>query len=184
MDGVLAMDGQGPAGGNPFKANILLASAHPVALDYAFCKLAGISPETVSVLKHCKPLRFGPSSYDQIDFRSSINTPKSLSGFSLPPKPISDSLPQFFINFLKTFVWAGPSLKDLHCIECQRCKKICPADAIQLNPKATFDKEKCISCFCCMEVCPVDAIEMKASPLLAIALKLRDWKKRSKGKRK
>ena len=64
------------------------------------------------------------------------------------------------------------------CVKCGRCKNICPAKAIEVQENgASFDREKCISCFCCMEVCPVEAIEMKASPLMAIILKLRNVKR-------
>ncbi len=182
MDGIVAMDGQGPAGGNQFHAGILLASPNPVALDYAFCKLVNIAPETVSILKHCKSLNFGPSNFNEIKILQN-HWPSIPTGFVLPPKPISEKLPDILIELVKKILWAGPALKEYSCIECGRCLKICPADAIKLSPQACFDKAKCISCFCCMEVCPVDAIKMKTSPLLSIALKLREWKKRNREKR-
>ena len=44
MDGIVAMDGNGPSGGDPFPGKVLLASADPVAEDVVAMSLAGWEP--------------------------------------------------------------------------------------------------------------------------------------------
>ena len=39
MDGIVAMEGNGPGSGDPFPINAILVSTDPVALDAVFCKL-------------------------------------------------------------------------------------------------------------------------------------------------
>ncbi|QXM06554.1 4Fe-4S binding protein [Crassaminicella indica] len=46
------------------------------------------------------------------------------------------------------------------CISCERCKNICPVDAIGGEIKEGFviDQEKCIQCGQCKTVCHFNAI--------------------------
>jgi len=46
------------------------------------------------------------------------------------------------------------------CIACGRCAEICPADAIIVEKKASFDHQKCIGCAECITTCPVGAIQI------------------------
>ena len=47
MDGIVAMEGNGPTSGDPVQMNVLLASTDPVALDTVFCHLIDLKPELV-----------------------------------------------------------------------------------------------------------------------------------------
>jgi len=47
MDGIVAMEGNGPASGNPTSMNVVLISADPVALDATFCRLVDLDPSAV-----------------------------------------------------------------------------------------------------------------------------------------
>lgn len=44
------------------------------------------------------------------------------------------------------------------CTECGICKKECPYEAIQLNPKPIFNMNKCYGCWSCFNHCPNKAI--------------------------
>ena len=50
LDGIDAMEGEGPRRGTPRRAEVLLASRDPVALDRVAVEIAGIDPDRVSVL--------------------------------------------------------------------------------------------------------------------------------------
>jgi len=177
MDGVEGMDGQGPAGGRVVKPGKLLASSHPVSLDFIFCEIAGIASSTVSFLNRCQAIGYGPNGLNDIEIIGSSN---SIRDFDVPPTPISDKIPDFVINILRKVIWAGPNLEG-KCLKCGRCVRVCPVEAIDLKTgRAVFDRDKCVSCFCCMEVCPEDIIEMKLSPLLKIGHKMRKLKKNMK----
>ncbi len=46
------------------------------------------------------------------------------------------------------------------CIGCEKCVKVCPTAALDMEGKmAVLNEELCISCSICVSVCPVDAIE-------------------------
>lgn len=47
MDGIVAMEGNGPGSGDPIPMNVLLFSEDPVALDTVFCHLVYLNPEMV-----------------------------------------------------------------------------------------------------------------------------------------
>lgn len=177
MDGIEAMDLQGPASGRVKKNNVLIASESPVAVDMGFCKVVGLKPQAVPIMRYCKKIGWGPASLDDVEF---VGTPMEeclVKGYIVPPAPPIYLVPDFILELIKKMIWTGPALKSGKCAKCGRCKNICPAKAIEVGEKpASFDRTKCISCFCCMEVCPVEAIEMKASPLMKIILKLRNVK--------
>ncbi len=44
------------------------------------------------------------------------------------------------------------------CVECGICKKVCPYDAVELNPKPIFDHKKCHGCWACYNHCSKKAI--------------------------
>ena len=178
MDGIEAMDLQGPASGRVKKNNILIASESPVAVDMGFCKIVGLNPKSVPIMKYCKSIGWGPASFDDVEFIGTEPQKCIVKGYVVPPAPPVYLIPDFVLDLIRKMIWTGPNLKENKCVKCGRCKNICPAKAIEITEKgASFDRNKCISCFCCMEVCPVEAIEMKASPLMAIILKLRNVKR-------
>lgn len=48
-------------------------------------------------------------------------------------------------------------IKTTICIQCGKCARECPEQAISQNAKGTYtiDKKKCIACGKCVEVCPM-----------------------------
>ena len=47
MDGIVAMEGNGPGSGDPTPMNVLLFSADPVALDATYCRMVHLEPWSV-----------------------------------------------------------------------------------------------------------------------------------------
>lgn len=52
MDGIMAMEGNGPQSGTPIKMNVILMGKDPIALDTVFCGLIGLNPELVPTNKY------------------------------------------------------------------------------------------------------------------------------------
>ena len=50
MDGIVAMEGNGPRNGNPVPMNVLLMSDDPVALDTVFCRLVDLNPSIIPTI--------------------------------------------------------------------------------------------------------------------------------------
>lgn len=54
---------------------------------------------------------------------------------------------------------SGIQVLEHKCVGCEKCKKTCPYDAIDMVDKlAVIDTDKCTLCGACVEACPFDAI--------------------------
>lgn len=49
------------------------------------------------------------------------------------------------------------SAKPKVCVQCGKCARECPTEAITQNPKGVYmiDKKKCVGCGRCRQVCPM-----------------------------
>jgi uncharacterized protein (DUF362 family) len=67
MDGIYAMEGNGPRGGTSRKMNIILLSSDPVALDATVCRLIKVNPECVPTVKYGMQAGMGTFLKDEIE---------------------------------------------------------------------------------------------------------------------
>ncbi len=169
VDGILAMEGDGPAGGSPRELGLLLGGEDPYAIDLAVCRLMGLEPQKVPYLAAAmergacgreldERLLWGqpdaaapvedyrlPESYTSIDFTTRA------------PRAIRWILPG-----MERWVAPKPKINRARCIGCGKCAEICPGHTIRIQErKARIDPAHCIRCFCCHEMCPVKAIDVK-----------------------
>ena len=72
MDGIMAMEGNGPRGGKPRRMNILLFSADPIALDATVCRLLGLDPEYVPTIAAGAEAGYGTHAESGIELRGTI----------------------------------------------------------------------------------------------------------------
>ena len=58
----------------------------------------------------------------------------------------------------------GDKPAPFNCIQCGKCAKNCPEQAITQNAKGVYmiDKKKCVACGKCAEVCPMKVIVIPA----------------------
>ncbi len=168
MDGILAMEGNGPRSGNPIKMNVILVSDDPVALDSVFCKLIDIDHELIPTITYGKEYNLG--TYDDIEIIGDsidelINKEFDIQRVELK-KEDNKMLP-----LLRKWLVRKPLLKKGKCIKCGICEESCPIEgkAVILSdskkglPK--FNYKKCVRCYCCQEMCPKKAIDVK-TPVL------------------
>ena len=155
MDGIVGMQGQGPGSGDPVKLDLVLASTDGVAMDIAVCKILGIEPVAIPVLKRAKVRGLWPQ---RIDYP--IHAPEDVAykGFRLP------NTADHLLTGQKT-PRKSPVITD-KCTACGECENICPKDAVRVQGRmAEVTYSKCIRCFCCHEVCPEDAIVLRSVKL-------------------
>jgi len=151
MDGITAMEGDGPMDGNPVDIGLLLASDDSVALDLSVCRILNIKPEIIPILEQAKIRNMYPEK---------INYPL------LKPKDVQ--FKDFKLPESGTILLTGrkepsryPHMND-RCIACGECVQVCPRKAIKLKEdRARVDYEKCIKCYCCHETCRYSAIELR-----------------------
>ena len=154
LDGVLALEGQGPGtSGVPRELGVLLAGRDPFALDRIVCRMVGLDPEQLPVLKAAREMGF-PAPEEEID-----GSLPEIRDFRLPSLTSLIYGPKFLHGFIRRQLLRRPVCDPALCRMCGECWKICPARAITPEAKPLrFDYDRCIRCFCCIEVCPFGAL--------------------------
>lgn len=150
MDGILGMQGQGPAGGDPVDIGISLASTDAVALDISVCRLINIEPTGIPILKRAKIRGLWP---DRIVYPLLKPEDNIINAFRLP------STAAHLQNGKRGRI-KSPIITE-KCTGCGECRKICPKHAISMvDDSANVNYSICIRCYCCHEICPVNAIRL------------------------
>lgn len=172
VDGVLAMEGDGPSGGNVRLLGLLLAGQDPYQMDLTLCHSMGLSPERVPFLQAAGARglcaeAFSPDWVQEghADPIENFLPPRSYEGrLDYTPK-----IPQIFSGLIPVFsrrMAPHPHIRRKKCIGCGKCAGLCPEKVITLqNKKARIASKNCIRCFCCHEICPVQAIDVRAMRL-------------------
>lgn len=154
LDGVLALEGQGPGlGGAPRELGVLLAGRDPFTVDRTVCRMISLDPEHLPVLKAAREMGF-PAQEAGIDGSLPV-----IRDFHLPRLTSLVYGPKFMHGFIRRQLLQRPVCDPTVCQMCGDCWKICPARAITPEEKPLrFDYDRCIRCYCCIEVCPFGAL--------------------------
>lgn len=158
-DGIVGMEGQGPASGTPVSLGFLAASKSPFALDRALCNLLKIDVRRVPYLVN-----------EQGKNYTCVGDTITVKSFEIPSGAhVLNMLPASVVKWLGGIVWVRPAFSEKACVRCGKCVKACPVHALTLTEKKhppVLKAKACISCCCCHEVCPKDAIRMTQSLVL------------------
>lgn len=168
IDGILAMEGDGPAtAGKTRQLNLLLASSDCVALDTVMAKIMGIGDDAVLTTKEAAVRRLGENDINKIKIEGEDIDKLSIRPFILPRSSVkATNLPPVIMKIFKSLIRYCPYALRLKCTYCGHCVKVCPQQCIQLKKKGiSINYRKCIACFCCQEACPAAAIGVKKSLL-------------------
>ncbi|MFI3212163.1 MAG: DUF362 domain-containing protein [Eubacteriales bacterium] len=181
LDGVLAMEGDGPAGGNPRKIGVMMASEDMVNMDLAIAYMMGLDPMRVPYLKAANRRGLGEKEINLADVIGEVSAFKVISDWKIPKSyqgsgdgftDFADHMPKFLrpvVRKIEDKIAPRPVIDSRLCIGCGKCAEICSKDAIVIkNKKAIIGKKKCIRCFCCHEMCPVKAIAVKKFKLFRL----------------
>jgi Uncharacterized conserved protein len=166
MDGIIGMEGPGPANGTLRQVGLILGSADGFGVDMAEALIMGYNPKDIPILESGRKQRLST-----FEFEYPLLDPKELIINDYRRIPISRKtlfnaliLPFFTRIFdrKKTHSRPAPRFDHDKCIKCLRCKEICPAKALNFEDgKIQINEDHCIRCYCCHEMCPADAIIVK-----------------------
>ena len=176
VDGIMAMEGDGPAGGVPRNAGLVLGSENPYDLDLFVSHLFSLPIARVPYLAAAVARGLCPAQVDLAWVQADAGTEQPLPHWLLPRGNGSVSfdanVPSFLrpaVHKMQAMMAPHPKIKTPQCIGCGKCAEICPGDTIVLkNNKARIVPKNCIRCFCCHEMCPVKAIDVKRFGMLQL----------------
>ncbi|MFH1087011.1 MAG: DUF362 domain-containing protein [Chloroflexota bacterium] len=172
MDGIMAMEGNGPRSGRLKQLSVLLLSCDPVALDATACRIIDLNPEIVPTFKPGERAGLGTYHVEDIELVGGNLGSFLAPDFEVnrtPPMPSSGGR---FRALIKNRITQRPAIDRKKCTCCGTCVRMCPVEpkavdwlkGDQSRPPA-HDYDRCIRCYCCQETCPEGAI-FTDSPLL------------------
>jgi len=167
MDGIMAMQGEGPTAGSAYQANKILVSEDPLALDVVAAKMLGIDVEDIPILKTARKRNLGESFLKNITLAGDYEQVPRLDSFKFPKrfrraKKSNSKAIVKVIDFFSTH----PKININKCKKCNMCVESCPVQAIDKETKK-IDYDVCIECMCCHELCMSKAVELKNSNKVA-----------------
>ena len=173
-DAIVGMEGNGPTQGTPRKIGAILASTSPHKLDLAASKLIGLSAQEIPTLIAARERGLIPDGVDNLNICGDLDSLviSDYKNIAVKSSLLFDSKSKLFGKIAKRALEAKPYVVKKECKSCQKCKQICPAQAITMvDGKPVIDRSKCIKCFCCQEFCPFGAMKVHRTLLAKMLTK-------------
>ena len=173
VDGIVAMEGNGPRNGDPRPMNVLLLSADPVALDVTVARMMALDPSLVGTITFGEAFGLGTAS--DIDWVGDPVEEFIAADFRVARSHASTTGSRHAGTLMRRLVIPKPTIVAERCTSCGTCVTVCPVDPKAVDWRSdedrashtppTHDYARCIRCYCCQEMCPEKAIEVRVPPL-------------------
>lgn len=165
VDGIVAMEGNGPTNGSPRKVGVLLCSENPFAADWIAHRILDMEGRVKMLDIAASRGLVDPENLPVIGERPED---VAVDDFVLPDSSIQVTSVLSNAKLLRVFK-PRPVIDKSVCIGCGECVRSCPKHTITLDKKthrAKIHPSPCIRCFCCQELCPHDAVRIHRNFLL------------------
>ncbi len=163
MDGIVAMEGAGPANGTPRPLGLILAGPDAVAVDAVAQAVIGLDPLRVWTTYHAHQRGLGTGDLNKIEVLGESLESVRVKDFRLPPAAgeLMGRVPAPLTRWATRHLQAQPVVVPRRCVGCGACVRACPTGAAQFRgKKAWIDRTTCIRCMCCHEACRYGAIDL------------------------
>jgi uncharacterized protein (DUF362 family)/NAD-dependent dihydropyrimidine dehydrogenase PreA subunit len=170
LDGITAMEGNGPRNGTPKKMDTIIMGKSLTAVDSTAVRLIGYDNVlSVPFLKVAHDVKWGAVLPEEIQVLGEKVVDMKCKDFKLSRNAkIVNFLTPSLNNFVASLTAPDPVLVDEKCIGCKKCDDVCPEKSkvisfVKQNGKLIpkWNYNNCIRCFCCQELCPRGAIVTK-----------------------
>ena len=121
MDGIIAMEGNGPRNGKPRKLSVLLFSSDPIAMDSIACKIIDLNPEFVPTSKPGEKAGLGTYHYENIELIGDNIEPFIDKDFEVIRKPPVSPAGGRIRTFVKNQICPRPVIDNSKCTNCGTC---------------------------------------------------------------
>lgn len=160
MDGIVGMEGNGPAHGTPIKTGVVMASYDCVALDMVASEFIGFDPMLIPTNKAALERKLGNPDIDIVG----VSLEDVKVKFKESAGGITTIAPAFITRRLGRFFTMRPYIDTAKCVLCGACVLNCSPHAIEeVDGRLKINNDKCIQCYCCRELCPHNAVEIQRS---------------------
>lgn len=166
VDGIVAMEGDGPSSGMIRKMGLVMAAVDAVAIDSCLAKIMGLAPLDVLVTKEAYGAKLGEADLSKIEISGDSIDTFIAKDFKLPQTTPLKYLPKGITERVASLIRFKPHIDGKACRRCNLCKLTCPVHCIEIEKEyCSIDYKKCVRCLCCHEVCPYRAIGIKRNIL-------------------
>lgn len=174
IDGIVAMEGNGPRNGTPKKMDTIIMGKCLTAVDSTAVRLIGYDNVlAVPFLKVAHDTKWGAVMPEEIEVLGEKVENMKCKDFKLSRNAkVINFLTPSLNNLVASLTAPNPVLVEEKCIGCKKCDEVCPESSkvisfVKHNNKVIpkWNYSNCIRCFCCQELCPRGAIVTKNKPI-------------------
>jgi uncharacterized protein (DUF362 family)/NAD-dependent dihydropyrimidine dehydrogenase PreA subunit len=169
MDGIIAMEGEGPSAGNKKKVGVIIASEDAIAVDAVASKITGFNPMNIYTTQDADERGLGIGQIEDIEIVGENIRDVRVRDFKHSAIAIGlfrRKFPSFLYAYIQNQLTLIPETIPKKCTACLECVNICPRGAAKSEKDyVKIDKNLCIHCMCCHEVCHFQAIKLKNKPI-------------------
>ena len=168
MDGIVAMEGFGPAAGSARHVGLVLAGRDAVAVDAVAQDIAGFGPGDVETSASAGRRGLGAADPGDIEIAGVALAEARVKRFrkaAIPVGLLKRRLPAALYARLQGQLVLSPEVVPAACTDCRECVNACPCEAVVIEDgRARILEEACIRCLCCHEACRSGAIRLRPRP--------------------
>ncbi len=170
LDGIIAMEGNGPRNGTPKKIDTIIMGKSLTAVDSTAVRLIGYDNVfAVPFLKVAHDTKWGAVRPEEIEVLGEKVEDMKCKDFKLSRgAKVFNFISPSLNNFVASLTAPDPVVIEEKCIGCRKCDEVCPEKSkvisfAKYNNKVIpkWNYSNCIRCFCCQELCPEGAIITK-----------------------
>lgn len=165
IDGIEAMEGNGPTGGEKRFVGALIGSDSPYDADLAGAEIIGMKLMDILMLKNAHERGLCAKSTTDLEILGVSVSDVLVPDFKRARSSDVDFItrvPKFLQPLAKKITTPYPKIQKKNCVGCGKCAESCPQHTITVRDhKAQIDYARCIRCFCCHEMCPKHVIDIR-----------------------
>jgi uncharacterized protein (DUF362 family)/NAD-dependent dihydropyrimidine dehydrogenase PreA subunit len=178
VDGIVGLEGDGPASGETRDFNLLVGGENAAAVDVVLAGILGFDAADVPTVRLSVERGLTPAD-PEIVYINARPTDLVFDDVAAPGSLWLRHLPRPLLKFAGRQFVIRPAVVAEKCTGCRRCADSCPVGAAQMKGDvAAIDASKCIQCLCCYETCSDEAVYLKPSRAARLYYAMRDFRRR------
>ena len=164
IDGITAMEGEGPGSGVPRHLGVVIAAENAFDADALALGLINVPWQKVPIMRAGERSgAFQPESLETSGVEMAACTCREFDVPALALRETGARPGRSLLSRITAVARPQPVINAALCIRCGRCAQACPVKTIVREADGAYKvlPANCIRCFCCHELCPEKAIVIR-----------------------